>query len=244
MNRLFTILCMLVATRAGADTLSDMRAAVARLSAKQPVRGTFATEQLVKSAGRFANGNTARNVSADVTHDGAGVSIAIPQALIDKVSKARHGGDESAINLIGAIRSINVVEAIDFREPFLEMLEGATVTGEARGAFHGRPARKLSLKLVPKDASKDAGSMQIGTVKADDQVSLWIGDDDLPIAAERVMKTTAGFLFVHGTFAAKLNYTFAHTADRLVLARLETTDSGSGMGQKVEKTAVQTMTLH
>ncbi|MEO7798784.1 MAG: hypothetical protein ABIY47_13785, partial [Opitutaceae bacterium] len=122
--RAFAI-CAFVATAASGDTLSDVKAAVGRLSARQPVRATFTTEQLVKSAGRFASGNTARNVSADLTHDENGLAIAIPQALIEKVSRSRRAGDASAIHLIGAIRSIVIVEAIDFRDPFLDLLEGA-----------------------------------------------------------------------------------------------------------------------
>jgi hypothetical protein len=243
MKRIVLVLSVLVASQTNANTLADMRAAVARLSAKEPARATFATEQFVKSAGRYANGNTVRNASAEVVHDGSGVSIVIPQALIDKVAQARHRGDEASINLIGAIRSINVVEAIDFREPFLELLSGATAVTEVRAPFRGHTARKLSLKLVRKEL-KDAGTIRIGSTNVDDEMTLWVGDDNLPIAAERIEKTTAGILFVHATFTSKMNYTFAHTADRLVLARLETSDSGAGMGQNIQKTAVQTMTLH
>src|SRR5690349_3509965 len=88
MRRLFAAICVLTAVRAGADTLGDIRTALSQLPAKQPIRATFATEQLVKSAGRFANENTSRNVSAEVVHDAAGVTITIPQELLDKVSRA------------------------------------------------------------------------------------------------------------------------------------------------------------
>jgi len=81
-------------------------------------------------------------------------------------------------------------------------------------------------------------------VKSEDRITLWVGDDNLPLAAERTQKSTGGVMFLHATYVGHMSYTFGHTADRLILARLEATDSGSGMGQNVDKTSVQTLTLH
>jgi len=246
MRRLFAAICVLVTVRAGADTLSDVRNAVGQLSAKQPIRATFATDQLVKSAGKFANENTSRSVTAEVAHDAAGVSITIPQTLLDKVSRAANATKASESpqqHLIGAIRTIDVVEALDYRDSLLLLLRNATVTQEKRVVFRGQPARLLTLKLNT-EAEKEPGSIRIGSSKTDDQMTLWVADDNLPVAADRVIKTAGGFLFIKGTFTGHSNYTFHHVADRLLLARLETNDSGSGMGQNVEKTAVQTLTVH
>lgn len=243
MKRLLGVLCAFATLRAGADTLGDVKAAVSELSAKPPVHATFSIEQFVKSAGRFANDKTERIVSAEVAHDADGISITVPQALLDKVSRARNGGDAAAQNLIGAIQMISIVDALDFRDSLLAMLEDATVTQEERVAFRGRPARRLALKLKPRTA-KERGVIRIGSVKSEDQMNLWIGDDSMPLAADRVQKTTAGFMFLHGSYVGRASYTFAHTSDRLIVARLETTDSGAGLGQNVERTAVQTLTLH
>ena len=237
MTRLFGMLiCALMAGGAGADTLGDVRAAVGRLGARQPVRGTFAVEQSVKAAGKFSNENTARSVSLEVLHDGAGVSITIPQALVAARSDAARGA-------IGSIRSLAVVEALDFRETLLEMMEHATITAEKRVAHGGRPARLLVLKLQPRP-KKESGSIRIGSVNSEEQLSLWVGDDNLPLAAERVQKTTAGFLIFHGSTEGRTSYTFAHTPDRLLVARMEASESGAGMGQKIDVKSVQTLTLH
>jgi hypothetical protein len=50
-------------------------------------------------------------------------------------------------------------------------------------------------------------------------------------------------MFLHATYVGRTSYTFAHTTGRLIVVRLETSDSGAGMGQNVEKTDVQTLTL-
>jgi hypothetical protein len=236
------VMCILTALRAGADTLGDVRAAVGRLSAKTPVRATFAFRALSKASGRFGNENVQRNVSVEVAHDAAGVSITVPQTLLDEVSRARNRGDASAQNLIGSIGTVAITDALDFRDSFLAMLDHAVVTREERIPFQGKPARHLLLKLQPRP--KQSGTIDIGTVKTDVELSLWIGDDSLPLVAERTQKSTAGFMFFHGTYSGRTNYTFAHTANRLVVARRETSGSGAGLGQNIETSDVQTLTLH
>jgi hypothetical protein len=243
MKRLIGMMCALAALRAGADTLGDVRTAVSRLSAKTPVRATFASRQFSKASGRFANDNVQRNVSVEVAHDSTGVSITVPQTLLDEVSRARNRGDASAQNLIGVIGTVAITDALDFRDSLLAMLDHAVVAREERIPFQGKPTRHLLLKLQPPTA-KQSGTIEIGTVKTDDELSLWIGDDLVPLAAERTQKTAAGFMFFHATYAARTSYTFAHTANRLVVARVETSGSGAGMGQNIETTDVQTLTLH
>ncbi len=242
MKRLIGMMCMLTALRGGADTLGDMRIAVSRLSAKTPVRATFAFRSFSKASGRFANDKVRRNVSVEVAHDAAGISITVPQTLLDEVSRARNRGDASAQNLIGSIGTAGIADALDFRDSFLAMLDHAVVTREERILFQGKPARHLLLKLQP--PPKQSGTIEIGTVKTDDELSLWIGDDSVPLAAERTQKSTAGFMFFHGTYSGRTNYTFAHTANRLMVARREASGSGAGLGQNVETTDVQTLTLH
>jgi hypothetical protein len=245
MKRLLGVLCALAATAAGADTLGDVRAAVSRLSARQPVRATYAIESSVKAAGRFANEKSARLVSAEVAHDASGISITIPQALLDKAgqeARTRNGGN-AAQDAIGAIRSTSVVEALDYRAALLSLLDGATVLEEKRLPYAGRPARLIVLKLTPRP-KKEGGSIHIGSVKSEERMNLWIADDNLPLAAEQTQKTTAGFLVFHADYSGRTNYTFAHTADRLILARVESSGTGSGMGQNVEQSSVHTLTLH
>jgi hypothetical protein len=218
-----------------------------RLSARQPVRATYSTEVAVKTEGRFSNEKTGRTLSVEVGQDATGVSIIIPQTLIDKASEEVHSRsgafDNDAQNAIASISSFNVIEALDFRHALLGMLNLASVTEEKRVAFRGRPARLLVMKLS--DPPRKKNVIQIGSMKIDEnRLSLWVGDDNLPLAAERVQKTSVGFMMFHAQHAARSSYLFAHTADRLILTRLETSGSGSGMGQNFDESSVQTLTLH
>lgn len=239
------VMCALMAMSAQADTLSDVRNAVMRMSAKQPVRATFATEAIVKSAGKFANDNTTRAASAVVTHDASGISITIPQTLLDQVSatKAKDRSNDKAQHLIGSLRPIVIVEALDFRDSFLELVHDAKVTAESRVIFGGRSVRLLTLKLSP-STDRQPNSIRIGSVKAEGSLKLWVGDDNIPLAAERADKTTAGLMMFKASFAGRSKYTFGRTADRFYVARLETEDNGSGLGQNVARSGVQTLTIH
>jgi hypothetical protein len=218
-----------------------MRAAVGRLAAKQAVRGTYAVDVSMKAAGKFSNQNTARALSIEVAHDAAGISVTIPQTLLE--ARAGGGRGNKAVQTIGSIQPLEVVEAIDYRETLLALIEGATVLSESRAPHNGRSARLLVLKLKPRPEKED-GTIRIGSSKTEEQLRLWVGDDNVPLAGEWTQKTTAGFMFFHGTSEGRTSYVFAHTPDRLVIARMESKESGSGMGQKFDVTAVQTLTLH
>lgn len=245
MKRSLFIICLFTAAGTGAATIDDVKAAVNRLEARHPVRATLTIDQSVKSAGRFANETTTRLATAELSHDAAGLSITIPQALLDKASAAARKAEtdrNAAEDAIGSIRSLSAVEALNFRDSMLSLLDTATVEEEKRVVFRGRPARLLVLKLSEKPR-KQSGTIQIGTTKTDDRMSLWIGDDHVPLAAERDTKTSAGFMFIRGTYSSHTSYTFARAHDRLILARSEMSEGGSGMGQKVDKRSVQAVTI-
>ena len=236
MTRFLSIL--LLALPATAATLDDVRTAVRRLEATQPVRATLIIDQHVKTAGKYANDSAKRLATADVGHDAHGVSITIPQALLEEARKSNPAQDA-----IGSIRTLSVIEALHFRDTLLTLLEGATVTEEKRVPFAGTTARAVVLKLNPRPR-RQGNSIQIGSVKNDERMTLWIGDDHIPLAAERHQNTTAGFMFLKGTFSGHTRYTFTRVHDRLVLARMESREGGSGIGQKFDRQSVQTITVH
>ena len=88
MNRIFGFFCVAVAamaTTAAADTLTDVRAALSRMSGTRPVRATFGIQQSVRADGRFSNNKTDRVASVLVAHDESGLTITLPQTLIDRL---------------------------------------------------------------------------------------------------------------------------------------------------------------
>lgn len=233
-----TVFALLASSSVSADTLSDVKSALQKLSSNEPVHGTLTIDEAVASSGKYGNNNAKRVASAEVVHDERGVSITIPSGLVDKF--AAEGGTQDAI---GSIRTTAVVEALNQRDVLLSLLDNATVMEDKRVMFNAHPTRVLVLQIKQKKP-RPGNSITIGSVKSEDKLRLWLGDDLLPIAGERDLTTTAGFLFLHGTFSGHTKYTFARARNRIVLARMEVAEGGSGVGQKVERKSVQTLTLH
>lgn len=236
---------VLASRPAFADTLSDMKNALRSLASAEPVSGTLTIEQSVSSAGRFGNNKNARLVSADVSHDANGVTITIPQDLVRKVSDqalSRGAEDATAEDAIGSIRVPAVIEALNVRDLLLALLEDSTLVEERRVTAGTRTTRVVVVNVKPRKRPS-GNSLQVGSVKSEDRLRLTVGDDHLPLTAERNQSTTAGFMFLHGTYTAHSLYAFTHRGDRLVLARLEVTEGGSGIGQKFDKHSVQTLTV-
>ena len=44
----------------------------------------------------------------------------------------------------------------------------------------------------------------------EDQMTAWLGEDNIPLAAERTQRGTAGFMFIKGSMTNRSTRTFAH----------------------------------
>ena len=130
---------------------------------------------------------------------------------------------------------------VDFAGPFLRLVDTAKKVSETRGTRDGRPVRVIVLKLTPKLPPE---ATSIFSVKfTEDQMTVWLGDDNIPLAAERIQRGTAGFMFIKGSMTNRSTWTFARYGDRLVVLRDDTAYAGSGFGQKGEGRSVQVVTV-
>jgi hypothetical protein len=240
-------LSLAFAVAASADTLTDLRTALALLRATTPAQATFDLQRFRKASGRFANNESSGAVSVTVSTDANGLQLTFPPELMAKANKEANDreADPKASTAsraaIAELDATSVAESLDFRESLLRLLSIGKTQSESRVMWRGVPARLVLLKLTPR-LPKEATSIWHVNF-SQDQLSLWIGADNLPLAAERVAKGSAGFLFLKGEMTTREAWTFAHFADRLVVARYENSFAGSGFGQKGEGKTVQTLTL-
>lgn len=235
-----------LASAASADTLSNVKSALAKLTATQTVRATYSARNEVKSAGKFDNSQSARDTAFEIVQDAAGVHVTIPAALVKRAgaeAKALDSKDTSARSAVGGIQPLEIVDAIDFRDSLLGLLAIGKVTEEKSGAFNGRTVRLLVLKLTQPER-KSGGEVRLGkSSREEDRLTLWLGDDDVPLGAERVTKTKGGFLIFRYESSSKVTHVFGRRGDRFYLARSEETGAASGMGQKIDSKAVMTLTV-
>ncbi len=220
---------------------------MARLPAKQPIRATFSIQSSSKATGRWANRNDSRAASVEVSHDADGVRITIPQTMLDKAAgelQSRPGAwNNPMISSISAVSPLSVAEALDAHAFFLGLLNLGTVKSERRVMYQGRSVRLLVLTMH--QAMTKSEGVEVGSIKVDsDEMSVWVADDNLALAAGRLRTTTAGFLMFKGHESDKHVYNFARIGDRLVMVHFERSGNGGGMGQEFQGTEVQTVTVH
>jgi len=241
------LLLSLVAIPLRADTFADVKASLAALRGTAPISAAVEVQVTRKSSGRFANQQFATSVAFDAVHDANGLQLRFPPALIARMdTEAReHEADPNkptpTRNTIDEIQANEVAGDLDFAERLARLLRIATVVSESRGVLGGKPVRILVLKLTPK-LPKEATS--IFNVKfTQDRLTVWVGDDNIPVAADRARKGTAGFLFLRGEMTDHQAWSFTRHGDRLVVGRYEGSFLGSGFGQKGEGKTVQTITV-
>lgn len=235
-----------LASRASADTLANVKAALARLNATQPIRATYSARAEVKSAGKFDNSQSARDAAFEVVQDAGGIHVTIPPALVAKAAdevKLLGTKQHEARSAIRGIEPLQIVDSLDFRNSLLGLLAIGKVTEEKRGAFDGRSVRLLILKLTEPER-KSGGEVRLGkSSREEDRLTLWLGDDDVPLGAERLTKTKGGFLIFRYESTSKETYVFGRRADRFYLAHSEETGAASGMGQKIDSKSSMTLTV-
>ena len=240
-------LIALVAASARADTVADMRAAISQLRATKPIHVSIDVQRSRKNEGRFANQQFTGTASLDVVEDEAGLRITFPRAILERAeSESRaHTADPRKTTptraAINDTQATEVADAVDFAGPFLRLVDTARKVSETRGTREGRPVRIVVLKLTPKLPPE---ATSIFSVKfTEDQMTVWLGDDNLPVAAERIQRGTAGFMFIKGSMTNRSTWTFTRYGDRLVVLRDDTSYAGAGFGQKGEGRSVQVVTV-
>lgn len=247
MRRLAALLPLLLTIPLRADTVADMRAAISQLRATKPIHASIDVQRSRKNEGRFANQQFTGSASLEVFEDEAGLRVTFPRALLDRADREsrEHTADpRKTTPTRGAINdteATEIADAVNFAGPFLRLLATATKVSETRGVREGRPVRILVLKLTPRLPPE---ATSIFSLKfTEDKMTVWLGDDNVPIAAERFQRGTAGFMFIKGQMTNRSTWTFGRHADRLVVLRDDSSYAGSGFGQKGEGRSVQVVTV-
>jgi len=230
-----------------ADSLTDMRAAVSQLRATKPIHVSIDVQRSRKNDGRFANSQFTGSATLDAIEDDAGLHITFPRAILERAereSRERTADPRKATptrNAIDELAATDVGDAVDFGRPFLRIVETAVKVSESRGMREGRPVRIIVLKLTRKLPPE---ATSIFSVKfTEDQMTVWLGDDNIPLAAERVQRGSAGFMFIKGSMMNRSSWVFTRYADRLVVLRGDVSYVGSGFGQKGEGRSVLVVTV-
>ncbi|HEX2061857.1 MAG TPA: hypothetical protein VHK90_14045 [Thermoanaerobaculia bacterium] len=130
-----------------------------------------------------------------------------------------------------ADHSVSATEAFDlmnYAPRLLKTLEGATLKRVTQSTLDGTVATLL--EIVPVREKDEDGDRWIKNYV--DTLLLWIGPNGVPIAAERTQKIKARIVVIGAEFDRKEKFRFVRTGDRLVVSRMSSESSASGLGQK------------
>ena len=231
---------------AHADTVSDLKSAVSALHGTHPLHATVEMQRTRKSEGRFVNQASVGSATVEVTSDAEGLRISVSKALLDRAAREtrEHQIDTkrpaSTRDTLDDIDAVAVAESVDFSEAFLRLVALCKPVSESRTTFQGKPARVLVMKVT--EPTREATTM-FHVNFSDDRLTIWVGDDSLPMAAERRQKGSAGFLFIRGEMSSRHSWSFSRRDDRLIVTRYEMTYLGTGFGQRGEGRTVETITM-
>lgn len=229
-----------------ADPLGDVRAAVGKLTAREPVRATYEYQRTVVNEGKFGDSNFAGKATVELEANEGGYHIVFSKALLDQVDRektARVKNPEQETPTANALREIEPVEtadALDFAPTLLRLLDGSKLVSDATGTWAGKPARVLIIRVPDRLSKDDAGKMKVG----ENRLTLWLGTDLVPLAAEHIFNAKVSFLIFKAEVKEKKSWHLARVADRLVRTRYEAHQNSSGMGQKGNETVVATLRIH
>lgn len=238
-----SLFVFLVPAIAAADGLTDLRATLGRLPATTPMHGTLDVTSTARSNEDDKADDGKATVGFEIGDSGLHViypRIMLAQATQEARAEARDPEKSTPVrNGAGHVRPLHVAELLDGAAALGILLESAQFVQTRPANLGGRPARLLSFKLVPKLSKSESKHVK----KVDSALSVWVGDDGTPLAAEESTSIKASFLLISFEADQKHNWTYARNGDRLVVTRFESNDKSDGLGQHSTSRTVETVRL-
>lgn len=228
------------------DGLADVRGALGRLPGNEPIRATYELERKINHKGKLTNDKFVGKASVQIEGEGGTFRVVYPKSLLDQIdreqqAKAKNPSTETpTIAALGEIGAVGTSNAIDFAPAMLRMLEGSKIISDGTGTWGGKSVRVLVLRASDKLDKDSAGRVKI----MENRLTLWLGTDSIPLAAEHYMTSKFSFLIFKGETKAKKSWHFAHVADRLVRNRHELTERGHITFQDFSEDMVATVRVH
>jgi hypothetical protein len=231
MRRTVALFVLLAPLSANADALTDLRATLAQLAAATPEHGSFEVSSTNTSSDEGQAFQGKANVKFDIGD--AGLRLVYPkETLVQANLEARAEATDPdrqtpARSGIGRVRALELAELLDGAALLTTELLNAQLIDVKPTSYRGKPARLATFKLSPK-LSKGASKR---VKKVDAKLSVWLGDDGVPIAAERAVSVKASFMLISFESDQRQNWTYTRAGDRLVATLCEESQKSDGFGQ-------------
>lgn len=242
--RLFALL--LASSLLQADTLADLKSALARLNGQDPVKATVEYQFWSKQGDEKKPVITEGKATTFLEDGPQGLKMSWSRALLQAASQEaqlqakdpeKKGTTRRAIE---GLKAIEASEYLNGAEELLRTLEQGQVVEEKTEAWQGKPAKLLAFKLTPKLAKQDQKYIK----EMEATAKVWIGTDGLPLAAETQTRMKGrALLVISFEQLQKAAFQFQRVGNRLVVIHHTQENSGSGGGEKGQSKTVISLTL-
>jgi len=220
---------------ARADALADLKAALQKLPATAPIKGSVSVK-VRKQAGEGQEAEDQQGQTSLGFEDGppglhlqyTGEQLARVR-VEDQAREADPAARTPVLTGLGALGLRDVRELTGAADSLLRQIQRSTFRSEKAEAWNGKPARVLSFDLgLPKMAARQQKYVK----HHEGTLTVWVGADGLPLAAHST-QTVSGRAMVVISFEMKQDedLTYALVGERLVATRRITHNSGSGAGE-------------
>jgi hypothetical protein len=232
---------------AHADAVAQLKSALQKFGGQSPIKARLSA-QLWSRSGEGADASTENGQASVVAELGPhglrmnyGPDLLAKMAAEDDLRERDPKVRPATSSTLGAIGHGTVQEVLHGAPELSRLLRRATLKTESAEPFDGRPARKLLFDLAP-PAMSERERKYIS--KMEGALEVWIADDGTPLA-HKLRNTMSGRAFVVVSFDVRNEEDVIYTVagDRLVLARRESRNSGSGAGERGESRRVVTTTV-
>lgn len=228
-----------------ADSFGDLKATVGGMRGTAPIRAMVELQQMEVDRSKKPAETVSGAAAVEAAVDGEGLHVAYAPALVAKV--AREQADRQAdserhaptVRAVAELGPLAIAERLDFGRTLLGMLTKAELLSEKRVVLDGRPARLLALKVKTQTPKTKIGHVEI----LEDSLNVWMGDDNVPLAAHRTERWSGGILFLKANVSQTTKWSFARRDDRLVAVRTEEKNNQNGFGEDSDETKVITVAM-
>jgi hypothetical protein len=244
---LLSVALLLLPPAVRADPVAQLKSALQKLSGQSAIKARVSASVWSRT-GEGADATTESGQASVVAELGAfGLRMTYGADLLAKMAAEEDLRERdpkvrpATSTTLAAIDQGTVQEVLHATPELTRLLRRATLKSETAEQFNGQPARKLAFELGPPPMSERERKY---VNKMDATLDVWIAPDGTPLG-HRMRSNVAGRAFVVISFEARSEEDVSYTVagDRLVVARREARNSGSGAGERGESRRVVTTTV-
>ena len=229
-----------------ADSGSELRAALARLNGREPVRVRVDYQSIGREgdANKPAGGEPAATAIVEDGPEGLRIfwSRALMQTVGEEVAAQARDPDKRAptrraMDDLSATRLNGYLNAAP---GLIQRLDEAQLVDEKTDTLEGRPVRVLTFKFTPHLNERSRKFVKEIEITG----KLWVGADGVPVAAENRSRVKGrAYLVISFESSEAEEYRFRQAGDRLLVMRHVKENSGSGGGESSHQKTIANLVL-